>query len=395
MDRMRFSWIRKASLGLAVLALVVVGAVIYRANRLQIGIWLPGYISQQKASAPPTDIMLLIADHYEPGASDGIVAEWLAQYPKLFGEIKDSDGRPPRHTFFYPAEQFKLHQVLALNELVRAGYGEIELHLHHKNDASATLRAKIQQAKRDFGDAGALQTADGHSHFAFVHGNWALDNSVGDAAHNLCGVNDEITILQEEGGFGDFTFPAYATTAQPPIVNQIYYAWDDPLRSKSYATGQPVEAGKAPAPKAFMIFEGPIGLRWFTPWYRVMPIVEYGGIEGDPQTMPDFERFHTWLAANVHVKGRPEWVFIKWHTHGAYARDKKAVLSPAMGELYRQIVEYSRQHNIRVHFVTAREAYNITKAAEAGHAGNPYEYRDFEIPPYKNVTARAAKVKAP
>jgi hypothetical protein len=34
--------------------------------------------------------------------------------------------------------------------------------------------------------------------------------------------------------------------------------------------------------------------------------------------------------------------------------------------------------------VTAREAYNIAKAAEAGAAGNPNDYRNFLIPPYVN-----------
>jgi hypothetical protein len=31
--------------------------------------------------------------------------------------------------------------------------------------------------------------------------------------------------------------------------------------------------------------------------------------------------------------------------------------------------------------VTAREMYNIVKAAEAGHSGDPARYRDFELPP--------------
>lgn len=33
-----------------------------------------------------------------------------------------------------------------------------------------------------------------------------------------------------------------------------------------------------------------------------------------------------------------------------------------------------------LHYVSAREMYNIIKAAEAGKAGNPAAYRDFELP---------------
>lgn len=34
-----------------------------------------------------------------------------------------------------------------------------------------------------------------------------------------------------------------------------------------------------------------------------------------------------------------------------------------------------------LHYVTAREVYNIIKAAEAGKSGNPNDWRDFVLPP--------------
>ena len=34
-----------------------------------------------------------------------------------------------------------------------------------------------------------------------------------------------------------------------------------------------------------------------------------------------------------------------------------------------------------LHYVTAREAYNIIKAAEAGKSGDPGAWRDFVLPP--------------
>jgi hypothetical protein len=34
-----------------------------------------------------------------------------------------------------------------------------------------------------------------------------------------------------------------------------------------------------------------------------------------------------------------------------------------------------------LHYVTAREAYNIIKAAEVGHAGDPGRFRDYPLPP--------------
>ena len=43
-----------------------------------------------------------------------------------------------------------------------------------------------------------------------------------------------------------------------------------------------------------------------------------------------------------------------------------------------------------LHYVTAREMYNIIKAAEAGLEGNPARYRDFELPPPPGVTRWSA-----
>lgn len=34
-----------------------------------------------------------------------------------------------------------------------------------------------------------------------------------------------------------------------------------------------------------------------------------------------------------------------------------------------------------LHYVTSRELYNIVKAAEAGHKGDPSRFRDYELPP--------------
>ncbi len=43
---------------------------------------------------------------------------------------------------------------------------------------------------------------------------------------------------------------------------------------------------------------------------------------------------------------------------------------------------YKDGDKYRLHYMTAREAYNVAKAAEAGHNGNPNEYRDFVLPKY-------------
>ena len=101
--------------------------------------------------------------------------------------------------------------------------------------------------------------------------------------------------------------------------------------------------------------------------------------------LPTSERVDDWIRKNIHVKGRPEWIFVKIFTHGAIAEDHEAVLGAWRDKMQTYLEKnYNDGKNYVLHYVTAREAYNIAKAAEAGKKGNPNAYRDFLIPPYVN-----------
>ena len=41
---------------------------------------------------------------------------------------------------------------------------------------------------------------------------------------------------------------------------------------------------------------------------------------------PAAERVHSWVAQNIHVQDRPEWVFVKVHTHGTQEAHADALL---------------------------------------------------------------------
>src|SRR5262249_55048949 len=97
---------------------------------------------------------------------------------------------------------------------------------------------------------------------------------------------------------------------------------------------------------------------------------------------PDPRRLAAYLAGHVHVLGRPEWVFVKLHTHAM--QNRAAFLGPRAGELYAAMEHWWNRPPFRLHYVTAREAYNIAKAAEAGYSGNPTDYRDPVLPPPAN-----------
>jgi hypothetical protein len=66
-----------------------------------------------------------------------------------------------------------------------------------------------------------------------------------------------------------------------------------------------------------------------------------------------------------------------------------------MQRLWAALESRFKHPNTRLHYVTAREAYNIIKAAEAGHDGNPTEFRDFDVPPPANRRRPAADAARP
>src|SRR5207249_9682648 len=87
---------------------------------------------------------------------------------------------------------------------------------------------------------------------------------------------------------------------------------------------------------------------------------------------------------HVHVKGRPEWVFVKVSCHGAEDRSRDSLLGVTADEMYTDLEKECRDRSgYRLHYVTARELYNIIKAAEAGLTGDPGQYRNYVIPPYQ------------
>ena len=73
------------------------------------------------------------------------------------------------------------------------------------------------------------------------------------------------------------------------------------------------------------------------------------------------------METGIHIEGRPEWTFVKIHTHGAEDCDMDTLLGPAMDEAYRYLESrYNDGSEWKLHYVSAREMYNIAKAAEAG-----------------------------
>ncbi len=351
--------------------------------------WLSEYLRShrcfdRRAFAPdqPIDIMVLCADHFEPArrfgdaAAVASVRSWCREYADLVRGHCDADGKPPQHTWFYRYDYPNPGCVQELSESVFRGLGEVEFHLHHGHDTHESMLAKLRSGLDWFNRFGAMRTAEARpqQRYAYLAGNSALDNGAGD--DSLSGCATELRALCDTGCYADFTFPSLRSPAQPRLTNCIYYAREDG-RPKSYDKGVAVEVGKS-AQGDLLMFQGPVAIDWRHGCF------EEAALENTSPPHP--RRMAAWLAANVHVPGRPDWIFIKFQTHGMQSRT--SFLSAKNDALFTAMEHWWNRPPFRLHYVTAREAYNIVKAAEAGKSGNANDYRDFEVPPPANRLLR-------
>jgi hypothetical protein len=375
------------ALVLVALILLIMAWRLIRSRNMQI--WLGSYLRRPRPRPMrgPIHVMFCFVDHYEPmwgkpdlEAERRRVDRWCRDYPVLAARHRDADGRPPQHGFFYPEEEYRKEHLDKIAALCAAGYGEIEIHLHHDNDTEANFRATITRFNellhREHG-ALSRDPRSGEPRFAFIHGNWCLDNSRPDG--RWCGLNNELILLRELGCYADFTLPSAPSDTQTSTVNSIYYATDDPVRPKSHDRGTPVRVGGQPEGD-LMIVQGPLGLNWRERHRGLVPRVENADIRRSYP--PTTARVDAWVHAGVHVEGRPEWVFVKVHTHGTQEEDIDTLLGEPIDAMHRYLESrYNDGKNFVLHYVTAREVYNIVKAAEAGKDGDPNDFRDYLLPP--------------
>jgi hypothetical protein len=375
---------------LTAVVLIALAVVAREVRSRNIGTWIRSFLRQDWRAQPPAGVtrhlLFCFVDHFEPqcerpayAVECARVARWRRDYEKLCENRRDADGRPPVHTFFYPEEEYRPEHLDPLVELCRLGLGEIEIHLHHDGDTEALLREKLRRFTRQLverHDAVPLDPVSGQPRWAFIHGNWALDNSRPDG--RWCGVNNELQVLREEGCYADFTLPAAPDPSQTSTINKIYYATDDCAKPKSHDTGERVRVGGTPQGD-LMIIQGPLGFMWHSRKFGLMPRIENADVR--TTSPPSIERIDAWVDTGIHIEGRAEWTFVKIHTHGAPERDVETLLgAPMRAALDYLESRYNDGEHWKLHYVSAREMYNIAKAAEAGRDGDPGAYRDLVIP---------------
>jgi hypothetical protein len=94
------------------------------------------------------------------------------------------------------------------------------------------------------------------------------------------------------------------------------------------------------------------------------------------------ERLHRWRGARIGVLGRSDWVFIKLYCHGFFEHDQPAIIGDGMRVFLAETLEFAeRSGQFKLHFASAREAFNMVMAAVDGCEDNPGLYRDYRLRP--------------
>ncbi|NNE66282.1 MAG: hypothetical protein HKN33_06925 [Pyrinomonadaceae bacterium] len=336
-------------------------------------------------------VIFTIADHFEPSwSNDGLLP--LSQQKRVLDNyyelaqrtgdrLKDSNGVKFGHTFFYPAEQYDRGLMDTIAQMQAEGLGEVEIHLHHGVDEPDSPE-NLERQLLEFRDALAedhkcLSRFDGEGDpkYAFVHGNLALANSAGG---RNCGVDEEMKILADTGCYVDMTLASAPDRSQVPMINQIYECGnplDEPVPHRS---GRQLEVN-GPAPELPIIFTGPLVLNW-TRRVKGVPIprLDDGALVYN-QPM-DLARLRRWLNANITVKGRSDWIFVKLYCHSFFENDFDATIGNEAVEFFSRVMDHGQESgNFDVHFASAREATNMVFAAIDGKVGNPHDFRDYKL----------------
>jgi hypothetical protein len=296
---------------------------------------MPGYIKDRirRVGRPkPRRFWLAIADHYEPywrTDDDRTATERVARWRKAWPEIAarataDSAGHFPKYTFFYAQEEYRADLLDQLAEMTRAGIADVEIHIHHDGEGRQNFVDRMSQFRETLHHRhGLLRKRNGSLTFGFIHGNWALDNSL--PGGHRCGLNDEITLLRDLGCYADFTMPSGDSPSQARIVNTIYWCKDDPNGPKSYDRGVEIKRGREQDGDLLMI-PGPLGPRWRGRWF---PRMENGELAS--YNPPSAYRMKRWLDL------APQFgtdVFVKLFTHGAQERHSELLLSGGLERIF-------------------------------------------------------------
>ena len=343
--------------------------------------WLVSNQRHETAGSTPIDIIFSSVNRFDPiDAGDdpelqtSIIKQWAELYPAIINGVLDSDGYPPKNTWFCPADESLSEILHPLLNLCDNGFGEMEVMIDIGGEPAVQDINKLARIIEKYRHNGIpeLENRNQTLNFAIIT---AVKEPIAQIEEREK-VRKVLTSSEDLGGYADFTSPVHSMIKRRKL-NRIY-----DLSEQSRGPDKD-EVAKSPGensrdPGLFLNFPGPLFFNYEN--YSLLPYMDNAEISSEKPF--ERKRVENWIKANVHVAGKPEWLFLRTSTRGAKPDIANMLLGDDGRQMYMQLVDKFSYPDYRLHFVTAREAYNIAAAAIDGHGGNPNDYRDYKIKPY-------------
>ncbi len=320
----------------------------------------------------PRDIVVALMFVCEPSVDSVSMRDILKAFASLATEHIDSDGRKFQLTLACPGRNPDSATLNILTEYCRRGLGEIGYLITWDYSSEASMRDELKKALRRFNSHGWMKTVGSEVRFAVVR-----ERSSGERGE--ADLRRQASVLSDLGCYADMSFPGARRSRPQSRVNTMFMV--SSADSEPYNESDELRAGRL-GKGGLLVIEGPFLIDW-TDWrFTIRPYVEEGHLS--QEAPPDPGRVDSWIRANVHVIGQPNWIFVKLMIDGLSDAASAQSLRHSLDQSLMYLEEVCNDDELyRLHYVTAREMYNVAMAAQALKSGNAGLFRDYLIEPYE------------
>ncbi|MDR0305742.1 MAG: hypothetical protein LBI42_02775 [Chitinispirillales bacterium] len=360
--------------------LLCIAALLYVFNRIRrssTGRWLVSYIKRERRKKfwigdEPVHLHVAFCNHLSPfrnnvnqEIAEHRIVTWGREYSRFASEHRDSQGRQPVHTFFYDESGYNPRFVDTLYKMCKAEIADVEILLRQKNDTSESFKRKLE-GFRDvlFHHHGLLRrVGEDKIFFGFIYDGSAQSSS--QLQKQFYDLKQKSLILKECGCYADFTFPSTPDTAQPPVINSIFFSDTADTKNNLYERGCRASIHNW-SEEDLLIIQGPLGVNWRNRRLCLFPRIETGEISSRNRFTP--HRAKLWLDTPAQIEGAPGHIFLKLHTYGAVDSTVRYLFGESgMHDLYGYLEKtFHCNQGFFLHYVSAYEMYRRVQAVCQG-----------------------------
>jgi len=339
--------------------------------------WLVPYLKWEFSTsvdreqvAYPQDIVLAVVCPVTAETDTIAMEQVLDSLSGVLSDHKDRDSSIVRITFVTYADSTRLR---LLTDFCKSGFGEVEYLLRSECDTVPDAGQMLDDDLDILKSFGWAMTDDSEVRFAVLQRRAV-------SRHLNREIDSSLNHLAARGCYLDLSESHRHNISRSTIVNSIYLVSTHAEEPGSFANQCELVAGKLGRGR-LLVVDSPLLIDWsdWRDWY--VPLVEDGKLT--PGIPADSNRVNSWIRANVHVTGQPNWIFVKLVTDSLLHVESASLLIASIDRMLEYLERLPDDGQYRIHYVTAREMYNIARAAEAGESGDADDFRDYLIRPYR------------